>query len=109
MKDSTRIPGYLTLSEAEEKYDVKAEALKKRCQKDEIVGAKKVGKTWFVPQIPGVDPEKTIPDNYPTLNFDAALASNSSLMMLNMNLSLRSITPIKRKCISGNMVFIFSR
>lgn len=78
MIDNTRIPGYLTLTETEEKYGMKADTLKKRCQKGEIVGAKKVGKTWFVPQLPGIDPEKTIPENYPTLNFDAALASNAS-------------------------------
>lgn len=79
MIDNSSIPGYLTLTEAEKKYGMKADTLKKRCQKGEVVGAKKVGKTWFVPQIPGVDPEKTIPENYPTLNFDAAITSNSSL------------------------------
>lgn len=78
--DKTKgIPGYLTLSEAEEKYEVKANTLKKRCQRGEILGAKNIGKTWFVPTIPGIDPEKTIPENYPNLNFDAALSSNLSL------------------------------
>lgn len=73
------IPGYMTLVEAEKAYRVKADTLKKRCQKGEIKGAKKIGKTWFVPNIPNVDPNKTIPENYPGLNFDAAYLSNLSL------------------------------
>lgn len=79
MEITKTIPGYLTLSEAEERYGIKADTLKKRCQKGEIIGAKNIGKTWFVPNIPGVDPEKTIPENYSGLNFDAALSSNLSL------------------------------
>lgn len=79
MVDIKSIPGYITLSEAEKVYGVKADTLKKRCQKGEVVGAKKVGKTWFVPNISNVDPNKTIPENYPGLNFDAAYASNLSL------------------------------
>lgn len=73
------LPGYLTLSEAEEKYGIKADTLKKRCQKGEVIGAKKVGKTWFVPVVPGIDPQKTYPENYLDLDFEAALISNSSL------------------------------
>jgi hypothetical protein len=73
------IPGYMTLVEAEEAYGTKADTLKKRCQKGEVKGAKKIGKTWFVPNIPNVDPSKTIPENYPGLNFDAAYLSNLSL------------------------------
>lgn len=79
MKNIKSIPGYLTLSEAEEKYGIKSDTLKKRCQRGEILGAKNIGKTWFVPTIPGIDPEKTIPENYQNLNFDAALSSNLSL------------------------------
>jgi hypothetical protein len=79
MAGSSTIPGYLTLSEAEEFYNIKADTLKKRCQRGEIVGARMIGKTWIVPNIPNIDPEKTIPENYPTLNFDAALSSNLSL------------------------------
>jgi hypothetical protein len=79
MTHTTTIPGYITLTEAEERYGIKADTLKKRCQKGEVIGAKKVGKTWLVPNIPGIDPEKTIPENYPNLSFDAALASNVSL------------------------------
>lgn len=79
MTNIKSIPGYITLSEAEETYGVKADTLKKRCQKGEIIGAKKVGKTWLVPNIPNVDPNKTIPENYPDLNFDAAYSSNLSL------------------------------
>lgn len=79
MLDIKSIPGYITLSEAEEAYQIKADTLKKRCQKGEIIGAKKVGKTWFVPNIPNIDPDKTIPENYPGLNFDAAYSSNLSL------------------------------
>lgn len=69
----------MTLAEAEERYGVKADTLKKRCQRGEIVGAKNIGKTWFVPNIPNIDPDKTIPENYPSLNFDAAMVSNLSL------------------------------
>lgn len=79
MDEIKTIPGYLSLTEAEDRYGVKADTLKKRCQKDEIVGAKKIGKTWFVPNLPGIDPEKTIPDNYPELDFNAALKSNMAL------------------------------
>lgn len=79
MTNFNSIPGYLTLAEAEDPYGVKADTLKKRCQNGEIIGAKKVGKTWFVPNVPGIDPEKTIPENYPSLDFDAALESNLSL------------------------------
>lgn len=73
------IPGYLTLSEAEEKYGVKADTLKKRCQKGDIIGAKIVGKTWFVPDVPGIDPSRTFPENYPLLNFKEALAFNNTV------------------------------
>jgi hypothetical protein len=79
MSVATNIPGYITLSEAEEKYKIKADTLKKRCQRGEIIGAKKMGKTWLVPNIPGIDPDKTIPENYPGLNFDSAYTSNASL------------------------------
>lgn len=79
MDEIKTIPGYLSLVEAEERYGIKADTLKKRCQKGEIIGAKKIGKTWFVPNIPGIDPEKTIPENYPALDFDAALKSNLAL------------------------------
>lgn len=79
MNKVSTIPGYLTLLEAQERYGFKADTLKKRCQRGEIIGAKNIGKTWFVPIIPGVDPEKTIPDNYPNLNFNAAISSNLSL------------------------------
>lgn len=73
------IPGYLTLKEAEERYGVKADTLKRRCQSGSVKGAIKQGKTWFVPNIPNVDPQKPIAENYPTLNFDAAMDSNLSL------------------------------
>lgn len=79
MADIKNIPGYLTLSEAEERYGVKADTLKRRCQNGKVIGAIKQGKTWFVPNIPNIDPKKTIPENYPGLNFDAALSSNASL------------------------------
>ena len=79
MDEIKTIPGYLSLTEAEERYAVKADTLKKRCQKGEIIGAKKIGKTWFVPNLPGIDPEKTIPENYPELDFGAALKSNTDL------------------------------
>lgn len=79
MDEIKTIPGYLSLTEAEERYKIKADTLKKRCQKGEIIGAKKIGKTWLVPNLPGIDPEKTIPDNYPELNFEAALKANLAL------------------------------
>lgn len=79
MSDLKSIPGYITLAKAEEIYGAKADTLKKKCQTKEIIGAKKIGKTWFVPNIPGVDPEKTIPENYPALDFDSALESNLRL------------------------------
>ncbi|MFA6518887.1 MAG: hypothetical protein WCV93_04555 [Candidatus Shapirobacteria bacterium] len=71
-----KIPGYLTLSEAEERYKVKADTLKKKCQNGKIKGAVKQGKTWFVPSIPNIDPNLPIVDNYPGLNFDSAYKSN---------------------------------
>lgn len=70
------IPGYLTVSEAEERYGVKADTLKRQCQRGKIRGAIKQGKTWFVPNIPDIDPEKPISENYPTLLFDRATESN---------------------------------
>lgn len=73
------IPGYLPLSEAEARYNVKADTLKKRCQKGRLIGAKKIGKIWFVPNIPNIDPERTIPENYPQLDFNEALRLNTSL------------------------------
>lgn len=79
MEEIKTLPGYLTLAEAENRYKIKADTLKKKCQKGEIIGAKKAGKTWFLPNIPGIDPERTIPENYPSLNFKAALSSNISL------------------------------
>lgn len=74
-----KLPGYLTLNEAEERYGVKADTLKKRCQAGKVAGALKKGKTWFVPNIPNVDPQKTIPENYPGLDFDSAMIGNLSL------------------------------
>jgi hypothetical protein len=79
MNEIKNLPGYLTLSEAEESYGVKANTLKKRCQKKKLTGAKKVGKTWFIPNIPGIDPERTIPENYPDLDFDSAYIHNLAL------------------------------
>lgn len=70
------IPGYLTITEAEERYGVKADTLKKRCQRGRVKGAIKQGKTWFVPNIPGIDPKKPFSENYPSLNFDPATKSN---------------------------------
>ena len=73
------IPGYLTLAEAEDRYGVKADTLKKHCQNGKIKGAIRQGKTWFVPNVPDIDPKKPISENYPNLNFDAAYDSNISL------------------------------
>jgi hypothetical protein len=70
---------YLSLSEAEKVYGVKPDTLKRRCQKGRVRGAVKQGKMWFVPQVPNIDPEKPITENYPNLNFDASMQSNLSL------------------------------
>lgn len=79
MNNSAILPGYISLSQAEEIYGVKPDTLKKRCQLNKIIGAKKVGKTWFVPRIPNVDPNKTYKENYPHLNFDSSYITNMSL------------------------------
>lgn len=79
MTNTQGIPGYLTVSEAEERYGVKADTLKRRCQRGKIRGAIKQGKTWFVPNIPDIDPERPISENYPALLFDRAMESNLSL------------------------------
>jgi hypothetical protein len=50
--DMISIPGYITLSEAEKFYGVKADTLKKQCLAGKYTGAIKQGKTWFVPEIP---------------------------------------------------------
>lgn len=76
MTNNRAIPGYLTVSEAEERYGVKADTLKRRCQKGKVRGAIKQGKTWFVPNIPDIDPERPISENYPTLKFDRATDLN---------------------------------
>ncbi|MBI4089092.1 MAG: helix-turn-helix domain-containing protein [Candidatus Levybacteria bacterium] len=76
MADIKGIPGYLTVSEAEERYGIKADTLKRQCQKGKVRGAIKQGKTWFVPNIPDIDPERPISENYPTLHFDRATESN---------------------------------
>lgn len=76
MINSQGIPGYLTVSEAKERYGVKADTLKRQCQRGKIRGAIKQGKTWFVPNIPDIDPERPISENYPTLQFDRAMESN---------------------------------
>ena len=51
MADTLTIPGYITLSEAEKFYGVKADTLKKQCLSGKYPGAVKQGKTWFVPEI----------------------------------------------------------
>ena len=51
MADVITIPGYITLSEAEKFYGVKANTLKKQCLSGKYPGAIKQGKTWFVPEI----------------------------------------------------------
>ncbi len=51
MTTNVAIPGYITLSEAEKFYGVKADTLKKQCLNGKYPGAVKQGKTWFVPEI----------------------------------------------------------
>jgi len=50
--DTISIPGYITLSQAEKFYGIKADTLKKQCLAGKYPGAIKQGKTWFVPEIP---------------------------------------------------------
>lgn len=79
MSKQGSLTGYLSLTDAEDRYGISSDTLKKRCQKGSVVGAIKIGKMWFVPNIPGIDPEKSISENYPKLDFDAAFRSNISL------------------------------
>jgi len=79
MKGDKNVPGYLTLEEAESIYGTKADTLKRRCQNGKVIGAIKKGKTWFVPSLPNIDPQKPIHENYPTLDFDAAYRSIMAL------------------------------
>ncbi len=69
----------VTLAEAEEIYKIKADTLKRQCQKGKIKGAIKQGKTWLVPRIPNIDPKRTLTENYPELDFESALYSNHNL------------------------------
>lgn len=74
-----KIPGYITLSEAETRYATKRDTLKRRCQKGMVRGAIKQGKTWFVPSVPNIDPKLSIRENYPELDFDQSYETNMQL------------------------------
>ena len=48
--NQTRFSDYVTLKEAEDLSKIKADTLKKRCQNNQILGAIKKGKMWFIPR-----------------------------------------------------------